>query len=194
MNHITITASAIPKAAIWVLLALAFSCRVPDSGPPIGHLMPIIVAKDLAGQTRIISSLNAPCVLFFFTPTCQPCNQLLDYLASLLVQPDTRPLRLFLVVTREKQEALTHKLLHGFPVLVVDQQVCRNTFRVSRTPVLLSYQTQGRLTRKHLGWKATNIQRNLIEDLIQEARKPSSPNPRLLDNEPVQLTRTYTRR
>ena len=194
MNHLRIAASALPKATLCVLFVLTVSCRVPSSGPPIGHLMPMIIATDLSGQSQIISSLRAPCVLFFFTPSCQPCNQLLEYLASRFLRKGSRPFSLFLVVDRGQKETLAHIPLHGFPALFIDQTVWRNTFQVSRTPVLLFYQAQGRLTRKLIGWRSTSIHQDLLEDLIQEARTAASPHPRLSDNLPVRLTQTNRRR
>ena len=159
-----------PKPAIWLLLSLVGSCSIPNSGPPVGNSIPRVPAEDLSGQPQLISSMTAPCILFFYNPSCQPCNLLLDSLHPYFQNKENSLPKLFLLVKQDRKDAMVSKTGSGFPVLLISKNDWHNVFKVSRTPILLFYQSQGTLVRKQLGRRSPTVQLSILNDYVRLVR------------------------
>ncbi len=168
---------------VWLLFVLAGSCAPLSSGPPIRTPMPCISAEDLAGNPRLISKMDAPCILFFYKPSCRPCNRLLEVLQSCFGNKPTSWPSLLLLVQREQKHTLATKELAGLPVFLISQNAWYNEFKVSRTPILLFYQAEGLLLRKQCGWRSNRDQAKILNDFVLEvlrtAQRTSPPLLRL---------------
>jgi hypothetical protein len=179
----TLISRNIFRSTGWLLVTLAGSCGVLDSGPPLGHHIPRILAEDLAGQSQLLSCKSAPCILFFYKPSCPPCRQLLENLLFYFDDKSSPHPTLFLLMKQKKEEVPKTR----FPVLTISQHTWEETFRISRTPVLLFYEAQGRLIRKQLGWRPRAIQSVILDGFFRTVSKgiqfdpffTSSPVPKL---------------
>lgn len=192
-----------PTVVIVLLLSMAGSCWMPESGPRIGNAMPEVRAEDVTGHPKVISSMDAPCILFFYTPSCTPCNRLLESLYRYFEKREGPLPLLFLLVKQEKRDALLAKTLPRFPVLIIGQNTWKHVFQINRTPILLFYQAQGRLVRKQLGFRSITVQGRILNDFVREIRKPTRRDSRLsiypfsklsLTRPRVQLIQTSKRR
>lgn len=156
--------------AAWVLIGLSGSCGLLNYGPPIGHPIPKFLAKDLTGQSKLISLASMPCILFFYSPSCQPCKRLLENLHSYF-EDKQNPKISVLLLTKQWEGNNENLPKTGFPILAIGRSTWEGTFNITRTPALLFYEAGGRLLCKQLGWRPRPIQTGILDQFSRSVQE-----------------------
>jgi hypothetical protein len=75
------------------------------------------------------------------------------------------------LITKDRRVRLPETTI---PVLIVGQTSWEKSFRIRRTPVVLFYQDEARLSRKQVGWRPRFIQTAILDRFL---RRTQAPNP-----------------
>ena len=189
-------ATAIPSSVktTSLFLLLSTSCSILHSGPPIGSLLPSIMAKNLYGQPQLVSPQLAPCILFFYSSSCHHCKRLLESILPYYRRKGGQKPKIFLFIQQGKTPSSAPFPLPGFPVLRVSSATWHNAFQVKRTPTLLFYDIHGRLLQKQLGWRAEGTQEKILNGFLREiqlqltASLGCQPSPNTINPNPAVWT------
>jgi thioredoxin-related protein len=154
--------------ALWICLFVG-SCSFLQSGPPLGSSLPPFNGTDSCSNRLSVSPSEAPCILFFYSAQCYPCSQLLEVITSCLEQSG-RPKPKVVLLIRERDRADSTEVIRpGFRVIAISSKTWGEVFQAKRTPMLLFYNSGGKLVRKQLGWRPALLQQRILDQFSTDS-------------------------